>query len=60
MLEPVPQMPAVVQNNETVAVIADALAQKFGADALKIAQVQAACSGQETAANWLAVVELLR
>jgi len=60
MLGPVPRMQAVVQDSDTVAVIADVFTRKFGADAFKIAQVQAACSAQETAANWLAVVELLR
>lgn len=41
-------------------IIADALAQRFGADALRVAQNQAFCAGQETTANWLAVVERLR
>jgi len=43
-----------------VAVIAAALEQKFANDALRIAEVQAACASSESVASWLAIVAYLR
>ena len=45
--------------DDTAAIIAEALFHKFGSDAKQIAQIQASCAGQETRANWLAVVQRL-
>ena len=60
MLEFSPPEGLAVPDNDTVAAIADALTQKFGQDAPRVAQAQVALAGHDTVASWLAVVELLR
>jgi hypothetical protein len=47
------------EERDTIAIIADALHQKFGADALDIAVVQRSTAG-ESRATWIAIVERLR
>lgn len=60
MLEPDLNISKQDDAGDTVEIIADALVQRFGADALRVAQGQASCAAQETIANWLAVVQRLR
>jgi hypothetical protein len=60
MLESSPLEGLAVPDNDTVAAIADALAQKFGDDARRIAKVQVALADTDTVASWLAVVAQLR
>jgi len=47
------------EERDTIAIIADALHQKFGADALDIALVQRSTAG-ESQTTWTAIVERLR